>query len=147
MDFDKYEDHILTIEDAREGTNRFTNKQKQTRFQNKKGNMIMVTIEKYVFGKLNYKRYILCDGISSIPYGHQDLVPIENFKNEIKLTPQSLIKNHENNLSRLEQGIIQGNERMRIINTVFLQRPIFYKKGTLKRSQFQIELNTKRLST
>ena len=110
MDFDEYASRILTTEEAREGINRFANEQKQTRFQNKKGNMIMVTIEKCEFGQLNDKRYILCDGISSIPYGHKDLVPIENFKNKIKLTPQSLIKNHENSLLRFEQGIIQGNE-------------------------------------
>ena len=46
MDFDNYAGRILTIEDSREGTNRFANKQKQTRSQNKKGNMVMVTIEK-----------------------------------------------------------------------------------------------------
>ena len=92
---------------------------------------------------MNDERYILCDGISSIPYRHKDLVPIENFKNKIKLTAQSLIKNHKNNLLRFEQGIIQDNKRMRIINSVLLQRPTFYKNGTLKRSQFQIELNTR----
>ena len=97
----------------------------------------MVTIEKNEFGQLNDKQYILCDGFSSLPYRHKDLIPIENFKKEIKLTPQSLIKNHENNILRFEQGIIQGKERMRIINSVLLQRPIFYKKGMLKRSQFQ----------
>ena len=55
--------------------------------------------------------------------------------------PQSLIKNHENNLLRFEQEIIQGNERIRNINSVLLQCPIFYKKGMLKRSQFQIEFS------
>ena len=143
MNFDKYASRLLTIEDAHEGTNKFANKQKQARFPNNKGNMVMMTIEKSEFGQLNDKRYVLCDGISSLPYGHKDLIPIENFKKEIKLTPQSLIKNHENNLLRFEQGIIQGNERMRIKNSVLLQRPIFYKKVTLKRSQFQIEFNTR----
>ena len=37
---------------------------------------------------------------------------------------------------------MQSNERMRIINSVLLQEPVFYKRGTLKRSQFQIESNT-----
>ena len=46
MDFDNYAGRILTIEDTREGTKRLANKQKETRSQNKKGNMIMVTIEK-----------------------------------------------------------------------------------------------------
>ena len=143
MDCGKYKGSILTIEQARGGTNRFANKQKQTIFQNKKGNMIMVTIEKCKFGQLNDRRYILFDGISSIPYEHKDLIPIENFQNEIKLTSQSLTKNHENNLLRFEQGIIQGNKRLRIINSVLLQSPIFYKKGMLNRSQFQTVLNTR----
>ena len=55
MDFDKYAGHILTIKGAHEGTNRFANKQEQTRFQKKKGNMIMVTIEKCEFEQLNDK--------------------------------------------------------------------------------------------
>ena len=57
-------------------------KQKQTRFENKKGNMIMVTVEKAEFGQLNDKRYVMTDGISSLPYGHKDLEYIENFKCE-----------------------------------------------------------------
>ena len=53
-----------------------------------------------------------------------------------------MIKHHENNLLRFEQEIIQGNERMRIINGILTQQPVFYKKGTTKRSQFQIENTT-----
>ena len=131
MDFDKYTSRIRMHMKVL----------KQTRFQNKKGNIIMVTIEKSEFGQLNDKRSVLCDGISSLPYRHKDLIPIEKFKKGIKLMPQSLIKNHENNLLRFEQGIIQGNERIRNINSVLLQCPIFYKKGMLKRSQFQIEFS------
>ena len=55
MDFDEYASRILTTEEAREGINRFANEQKQTRFQNKKGNMIMVTIQKCEIGQLNDK--------------------------------------------------------------------------------------------
>ena len=49
MDFENYASRILTIEDARKGTNRFAKKQKQTRFLNKKGNMVIVTIKKCEF--------------------------------------------------------------------------------------------------
>ena len=45
----------------------------------------MVTIEKCEFGQLNDKRYILPDGISSLPYGHKDLTFIQNFKDDISL--------------------------------------------------------------
>ena len=100
--------------------------------------MVMVTIEKCEFGQLNDKRYILPDGISSLPYGHRDLTFIENFKDEICLTPEKLAKYYQDNLLRSDQGILQSNERMRIINSVLLQQPVFYKRGTLKRSQFQI---------
>ena len=48
----------------------FRKTNKQTRFRNKKGNMYMVTIEKSGFGQLNDKRYLSCDGISSLPYAH-----------------------------------------------------------------------------
>ena len=63
MDFDKYASRILTLEDTREGTNRFALKSKQTRFQNKRGNMSIVTIEMCEYGQLNDKRYILPDSI------------------------------------------------------------------------------------
>ena len=71
MNFEKYARRILTIAaEARESTNRFSKKQKQTRFENKKGNMIMVTLEKVEFGQLNDKRYVLPGGTSSLPYGY-----------------------------------------------------------------------------
>ena len=105
--------------------------------------MVMVTIETCEFGQLNDKRYILPDGISSLPYGHKDLKFIENFKDEISLTPEKLIKYHRDNLLMFEQGILQSNKRMRIINSVLLQQPAFYKRSTLKRSQFQVESNTR----
>ena len=145
MNFEKHARRILTIAYAREGTNRFSKKQKQTRFENKKRNMIMVTVEKAEFGQLNGKRYVLPDGISSLPYGHKDLEYIKKFKCETleNLTAQKIIQHHENNLLWFEQGVLARDERMRIIKSVLLQQPLFCKSGTLKRSQFQIESNTR----
>ena len=141
MNFEKYAGRILTINEVRDGTNRFSKKQKQTRFENKKGNMIMVTVKKAEFGQLNDKRYVLPDSISSLPYGHKDLEYIE--KCETFETAQKIIQHHEQNLLRFKHGILAKNERMRVINSVLLQQPLFYKRGTLKRSQFQIESNTR----
>ena len=59
MNFDNYSSCILTIKEAKEGSSRFAKKQKQTCFQNKKGNMVMVTIEKCEFGQLNDKRHLI----------------------------------------------------------------------------------------
>ena len=48
--------------------------------------MIMVTVEKPGFGQLNDKRYILPDGICSLPYGHKDLEEISKFKENLNTT-------------------------------------------------------------
>ena len=71
MNFHKYASRITSIDDARNETNRFAKKNKQTRFHNKKGNMIMVTVEKSEFGQSKNKRYLFPDGISSLPHGHK----------------------------------------------------------------------------
>ena len=143
MDFKNYASCILILEEAKEGSKRFAKKQKQTCFQNKKGNMVMMTIDKCKFGQLNDKRYILPDGMSSLPYGYRDIKFIKNFKDSISLTPEKLTKHHKNNLLRFKYSILETNKRMRIINCVLLQQPVFYKRGTLERSQFQIEKNTR----
>ena len=87
----------------------------------KKDNMYMVTTGKSEFGQVNDKRYIFCDGIFSLPHGHKDLKSIAEFKESLLLTLQDLIRYHENNFLRFEQNILQGNERMAIINSVLTQ--------------------------
>ena len=104
--------------------------------------MYMVTIEKSEFGQVNNKRSLSCDDISSLPYGHQDLNAITEFEYSLNLTPQDLVIYHENNLIRFEHRIIQGNERMRIINAILTQQHVFYNKSAIKRSQFQTEKTT-----
>ena len=103
--------------------------------------MVIVTIDKPEFGQLNDKRYIIPDGISSLPYGHSH---IGTFKESLfHPNPEKIITHHKYNLLRFEQGILQSNERMRIINNVLLQQSVFYKRGSLKRSQFQITISTR----
>ena len=82
----------------------------------------MVMIDKSNFGQLNDKRYILPDGMSSLPYGHINLSYIEACKESLfSLNPEKIIKYHKYNLLRFEQGILESNEIMRIINNVLLQ--------------------------
>ena len=55
----------------------------------------MVTIENCEFGQLSSK-YILPNGVSSLPHGHIDLQFIEEFKNSSPpTTPEKLVKIHE----------------------------------------------------
>ena len=104
----------------------------------------MVTSDKSEFGQLNDKRYILPDGMSSLQYGHLALSHIESFKESLfPLNPEKIIKYHKYNLLRFEQEISESNERMTILNNVLLQQPVFYKRGSLKRSQFQITTSTR----
>ena len=105
----------------------------------------MVNIRKLEFAQLNDKRYTLPDGISSQLYGHKYLTFVENFKKSLlPLTSKKLIKHYQCNLIRFEQGILEQNERMRVMNCLLLQQLIFYKRGTLKSSQFQISENTRK---
>ena len=116
MDFGIYTSRILTLEEAEKGTKRFSKKQKQTQFQNKKGKMVMVTINKSEFGQLNDKRYVLPDRISSFPYKHLALSHIESFKETLfPLNAEKIITHHKYNLLRFEQGKLESNERLRII--------------------------------
>ena len=111
MDFDNYAGRILTIDEAHNSTKPFAKKQKQTRFQNKKGKIITVTIEKFKLAQLNDKKYTLPDGISSLLYGHKHLTFVENFKKSLlPLTPEKLIKHNPCNLIRFEQGILEQNK-------------------------------------
>ena len=89
------------------------------------------------------KRYVFPDGICFLLYGHRDLRPLTEFKNNLKLSLQNLIEKHENDILKYEQNILKENERMNIINSVITQQPTFYKKRTVKRTQFQLDYTTR----
>ena len=73
-----------------------------------------------------------------------DLQFIEEFKNSLPpTTPETLIKIHEFNLLMFEEDALERKERMRIINCILLQQPVFYKRDMLKRLQFQVSNNTR----
>ena len=88
MNFDNYVSFILTLEEANEGSKRFAKQQKGNRSQNKKGNMVMVAINKCEFGQLNDKNYILPNVISWV--GRRDHKFIENFRKQFLLLLESL---------------------------------------------------------
>ena len=98
--------------------------------------MIMITVER------NWTTQYP-DGICSFPYGYRDLRLLTEFKNNLKLPPQNLIEKHENHILIYGQNLLKENERMRIINSVITQQPIFCKKGTVKRTQFQLDYTTR----
>ena len=59
--------------------------------------------------------------MSSLPCRHIDLSHIETLKESLfPPNPEKIIKYHKYNLLRFEQGILESNERMRIINNFLL---------------------------
>ena len=106
MDFHNYADRILHNDKAKEGAKRFAKKNKHVS-ETRKVTCTWI-LSKSEFGQLNDKRYLSCDGISSLPFWYQDLQAITEFKDSLNLAPpQDLIKYHKNNLLRFEQEIIQ----------------------------------------
>ena len=71
--------------------------------------------------------------MSSLPYQHIGLSPIETFKEPLfPPNPEKIIKYHKYNLLRFEQGMLESNGRMRIINNGLFQQPVFYKRFVRK---------------
>ena len=62
------------MEEAKEDMRPFAKKQKQTRFQNKKGNMVMIPIKKCQFRQLSDKSYIPPDGYQFTPLWTRRLI-------------------------------------------------------------------------
>ena len=83
MDFESFASRIM---DVRE----YTYSQKrakqitQMRFQVKRTDMKLTTINKTQFAGLNDKRYYLTDGSTSMPYGHSLLAELNEKKKKYK---------------------------------------------------------------
>ena len=67
----------------------------------------MVPVNKSEFCQLNDERYVLPDGIYSLPFRHKDLEEIPKFKENLNTTPQDLIKNNEKELLPYEQKFLK----------------------------------------
>ena len=107
-------------------------KLRQMRFQIKNTNMRLTSVNRTQFAGLNDKRYYLPDGITSLPYGHFLMSEMREKKKQYKLI-QNVIMKIKDDLIREESKIFAKCERLRVLKSVLLQLPTYYKIESNKR--------------
>ena len=99
------------------------------RFQVKRTDMKLTTINKTQFAGLNDKRYYLTDGSTSMPYGHFLLAEL----NEKKKKFQNVLFKIKDDLIREECKAIKKCERIRVLRSILGQSGTYYKLFSTKR--------------
>ena len=119
MDFERY---ASRIKDLRFDLENEVEKEKivQKRLQVKNTEMIMTSSNKVKFAQLNDKRYYFSDGIVSLPFGHPSLEEIRNYKKSLK-DMHLIIQEEKNKSLKDENKVVNSNERLRILRTIFSQ--------------------------
>ena len=112
----------------------------QKRLQVKNTNMTMTSVNKVQFAILNDKRYYFSDGILSLRFGHPPLPKLRDYK---KSSPKihAVIKEEKDKLLQLENKIVNNNERLRTLRSIFSQPITCYnlksnKQSTIKRFDY-----------
>ena len=138
MSLEAYTNRITSLRqlDCKSDQKKFT----QKRFRVKNANMMMMTVNKVQFPSLNDKRYYFQDGIVSLPFGHPSLSELRDYK---KFLPKihTVIKEEKDKLLRLENKIVNNNERLGILRSTFSQLITYYslksnKRLTIKRFDY-----------
>ena len=131
MDFESFASRIM---DVRE----YTYSQKrakqitQMRFQVKRTDMKLTTINKTQFAGLNDKRYYLTDGSTSMPYGHFLLAELNEKKKKYKKIQNVLFK-IKDDLIREDCKAIKKCEKIRVLRSILGQSGTLYKLHSTKR--------------
>ena len=86
--------------------------------------MIMTSTNKIKFARLNDKRYYFSDGIVSLPFGHPSLNDLREYKKSLSYKHR-VIDKEKNKILNDENIVVNSNERLRILRSIFSQ-PIKY---------------------
>ena len=102
--------------------------------------MMMRTVNKVQFASLNDKRYYFSDEIVSLPFGHPSLSELRDYKKSLPKI-HTVIKEEKDKLLQLENKIVNNNERLRILRSIFSQPITYYnfksnKRSTVKRFDY-----------
>ena len=124
MDFDRYANRI---KDLRLDLKNDVEKEKviQKRLQVKNTEMIMTSSNKVKFAQINDKRYYFSDGIVSLPFGHPLLEKIRNYKKSLK-DIHSIIDSEKEKLLKDENKVVNLNERLKVLRTIYSQPFKYY---------------------
>ena len=96
----------------------------QKRLQVKNTNMTMTSVNKVQFASLNDKRYYFSDGIVSLPFGHPSLKEVRDYKKSLPKI-HTWIAYEKDKILQYENRVVNYNERLRILRSIFSQ-PITY---------------------
>ena len=107
--------------------------------------MMMTTVNKVQFASLNDKRYYFLDGIVSLPFGHPSLSELRDYKKSLPKI-HTIIKEEKDKLLQLENKIVNNNERLKILCSIFSQPITYYnlksnKRSTIKRFDYMTTRN------
>ena len=97
-----------------------------------------MSVNKVKFANLNDKRYYFSDGIVSLSYGHPLLKKVREYKKSLPDAIHVCIKKEKDKLL-LENKAVRGNERLRILHSIFLQPTTYYNLNSTTRSAVRNE--------
>ena len=131
MNFESYAMRINTLREVDD--KKEEKKIVQKRLQVKNTNMTMTSVNKVQFAKLNNKGFFhFSDGIVSLPFGPPALNKVREYK---KSLPQihTVIQKEKNKILNGENAVVNNNERLRILRSIFSQPITYYNLKTNKR--------------
>ena len=129
MNFECYAMRINTlreVDDKKEGK-----KIVQKRLQVKNTNMTMTSVTKVQFARLNDKRYYFSDGIVSLLFGHPALNKVREYKKSLPKI-HTVIQKEKDEILKGENAVVNNNERLRILRSIFSQPITYYNLKTNK---------------
>ena len=94
--------------------------------------MTMTSVNKVQFARLNDKRYYFSDGIVSLPFGHPALNKVREYKKSLPKI-HTVIQKEKDEILKGENAVVNNNERLRILRSIFSQPITYYNLKTNKR--------------
>ena len=94
--------------------------------------MTMTSVNKVQLARLNHKRYYFSDGIVSLPFGHPTLNKVREYKKSLPKI-HTVTQKEKNEILKRENEVVNNNERLRILRSIFSQPITYYNLKTNKR--------------
>ena len=118
-----------------------------SRFTVFQGEMVKETVQKTKFSQLNDKRFYFPDGIVSLPYGHQNLKEIDDFKKEKGQKIEKYFWEEKEKLLSMEKKALKNTPRLYLYHQILMSRPKIFdikqKDNFERQNKKSITKNTK----
>ena len=109
--------------------------------------MVKKTVRKTKFSQLNDKRFYFPDGIVSLPYGHQNLKEIDNFKKEKGQKIEKYFWEEKEKLLEMEKKALKNTPRLYLYHQILMSQPktfdIRQKDNFERQNKTLVKRNTK----